>query len=94
VQTPLRTEVSGKENRDTWLTPEYVANKMLEIITQTQREVYLKSHSINLKDIEKLLVLKTWYASLFVLPLANRLTVFFANNQLTPNQITLPCALY
>jgi phosphatidylglycerophosphate synthase len=51
--------------------------------------VYLKLYNFTSKDIQKLLVLKTWYASIFVLPVANKLILYFTNNKkLTPNQIT------
>ncbi|KUJ96228.1 MAG: Phosphatidylglycerophosphate synthase [Desulfonauticus sp. 38_4375] len=44
------------------------------------------------KDVEDTFVLKTWYASIFVLPLAKKLILIFSNNRLlTPNQITF-CA--
>jgi len=44
----------------------------------------------SLKDVEKLLQLKTWWASICVLPLANRVALFLANyTKITPNQITI-----
>ena len=47
-------------------------------------------NSFTLKDIEKVLPMKTWYASIFVLPISKRISLFFINNRIfTPNQITL-----
>lgn len=55
----------------------------------------MKSDKISINDAEKTLVLKTWYASVFVLPIAKRLIVFFSNYKiLTPNQITLTALVF
>jgi len=44
----------------------------------------------SLEDLETLLPLKTWWASICVLPLSNRIAVSIANDtKITPNQITL-----
>ncbi len=52
--------------------------------------MYLKYHNFTLNDVKKLLVLRTWYASIFVLPVANRYVLYFANKtKFTPNQITI-----
>lgn len=46
--------------------------------------------SCTLSDIEKSLQKKSWWAMLFVLPLARRLSLFFINHtRITPNAITL-----
>ncbi len=51
--------------------------------------------AITLKDIEYVLPLKTWYASIFVLPIAKILILFFSKRKiLTPNQITLIAFLF
>ncbi|MFZ0451422.1 MAG: CDP-alcohol phosphatidyltransferase family protein [Desulfatiglandaceae bacterium] len=43
-----------------------------------------------LADVEGLLALKTWWASIFVLPVANRLVTLAANrSNISPNQITI-----
>lgn len=48
-----------------------------------------KSNKFSLHDVEQLLQLKTWWAVWGVLPLANRLVVFFVNyTVVTPNVIT------
>jgi phosphatidylglycerophosphate synthase len=53
------------------------------------------SGKFTLADVEKLLQLKTWWASLGVLPVANRLALFFANrSRFTPNQITILSCLF
>jgi len=47
-----------------------------------------KEHTV--EDVEKLLPLKTWWASVFVLPLSNRIALYISNNTgITPNQVTL-----
>ncbi len=47
-----------------------------------------------LKDVENLLVLKTWHASVFVLPLSNRLALYISNyTDIKPNQITITAFL-
>ena len=49
-----------------------------------------KDEKYSLRDVEILLQLKTWWASICVLPVANRIVVLIANNtKITPNQITL-----
>lgn len=49
----------------------------------------MKSDNLTYKDIESVLPLKTWYASIFVLPIAKILILFFTKKRiLTPNQIT------
>jgi len=49
-----------------------------------------KDEKYSLRDVEILLQLKTWWASICVLPVANRVVVLIANNtKITPNQITL-----
>lgn len=54
------------------------------------RKEHKTDKKFSLDDVEKILVLKTWHASFFVLPAAKKLTLFFSNNRiLTPNQITL-----
>jgi len=51
--------------------------------------------NISPDDVEKILVLKTWHASFFVLPVAKKLILFFSNNRrLTPNQITLAALFF
>ncbi len=46
--------------------------------------------NLSLNDVENILPLKTWYASIFVLPFAKRLILFFSKTRiLTPNQITI-----
>lgn len=48
-----------------------------------------------LADVEELLPLKTWWASIFVLPVANRLVILAANrSRITPNQITIFSLLF
>lgn len=48
-----------------------------------------KRYNFSLDQIEKSLRLKTWWAVLFVLPIARRLTLFIANyTNLKPNTIT------
>ncbi len=45
--------------------------------------------TITIDDVEQILVLKTWFASIFVLHIAKRVIYFFSRNRiLTPNQIT------
>ncbi len=47
-----------------------------------------------LEDVEKLLPLKTWWASVFVLPVSNRIAIFISNKtEITPNQVTLTSLL-
>ena len=55
----------------------------------------MKSNNlITLNDIERVLPLKTWYASIFVLPVSKVLIYFFSNTKvLTPNQITFVAIL-
>jgi len=51
--------------------------------------------NISPDDVEKILVLKSWHASFFVLPVAKKLILFFSNNRiLTPNQITLAALFF
>jgi phosphatidylglycerophosphate synthase len=48
-----------------------------------------KRHDYTLKQVNERLVLRSWWASFGVLPLANRLVVLVCNyTELTPNQIT------
>jgi phosphatidylglycerophosphate synthase len=48
-----------------------------------------------LADVEGLLALKTWWASIFVLPAANRLVTLAANrSNISPNQITILSLLF
>jgi phosphatidylglycerophosphate synthase len=48
-----------------------------------------------LTDVEKTLALKSWWAALFVLPLANRTVLLIANRtKMTPNQITFVACLW
>lgn len=52
------------------------------------------NHNFTLNDVESLLQLKSWWAIIAVLPVANRLVIFFANfTRVTPNTITLSAAL-
>ncbi len=54
-----------------------------------------KYHDFKLIDLESLLQLKSWWALIAVLPIANRLAIFFANfTRITPNSITLSAALF
>lgn len=49
--------------------------------------------SINLKQADEAMSLKTWWALIFIYPLARRLTVYIVNHtRITPNQITF-CAI-
>ena len=53
--------------------------------------MFLKSHKFcfAIKDVENLLVLRTWHAAFFVLPVANRLVLVLGNySKITPNQVT------
>lgn len=48
-----------------------------------------KQFAIDLKQADKAMSLKTWWALLFIYPLARRLTVLIVNHtNITPNQIT------
>lgn len=49
-----------------------------------------KRHNFTLSQVTERLVLKSWWASIAILPLANRMVVMVANyTELSPNQITL-----
>ena len=51
--------------------------------------MFAKRHDFTLKQVTEKLVLRSWWASFGVLPLANRLVVLTCNyTDLTPNQIT------
>ncbi len=51
--------------------------------------MFKKRHGFTLKQVNEKLVLRSWWASFGVLPLANRLVVLVCNyTELTPNQIT------
>jgi phosphatidylglycerophosphate synthase len=51
--------------------------------------MFSRRHDYSLKQVEEKLVLRSWWASFGVLPLANRLVVLVCNyTELTPNQIT------
>jgi phosphatidylglycerophosphate synthase len=51
--------------------------------------MFNKRHDFTLKQVNEKLVLRSWWASFGVLPLANRLVVLVCNfTELTPNQIT------
>ena len=53
------------------------------------------NNKISLQDIEKVLPLKTWYASIFVLPVSKIFILFFSNYRiLTPNQITFIATVF
>lgn len=57
--------------------------------------MFHKKHEFSLKQVAEKLVLKSWWASVAILPLANRLVVLVANyTELTPNQITLISSLF
>jgi phosphatidylglycerophosphate synthase len=51
--------------------------------------MFIKRHDFTLKQVNEKLVLRSWWPSIGVLPLANRLVVLACNyTELTPNQIT------
>lgn len=51
--------------------------------------MFAKQHHYNLQQVNETLVLRSWWASVAVLPIANRLVVFICNfTELTPNKIT------
>jgi len=51
--------------------------------------MFAKRHDFTLRQVTEKLVLRSWWASFGVLPLANRLVVLTCNyTELTPNQIT------
>lgn len=51
--------------------------------------MFTKQHYFTLQQVKEKLVLRSWWASFGVLPLANRLVVLVCNyTELTPNQIT------
>jgi phosphatidylglycerophosphate synthase len=57
--------------------------------------MFTKRYDFTLQQVTELLVLKSWWASIAILPLANRLVVLVANRtELTPNQITLISSLF
>lgn len=54
-----------------------------------------KRHDFTLKQVSEKLVLRSWWASFGVLPLANRLVVLVSNyTELTPNQITAVSSVF
>jgi phosphatidylglycerophosphate synthase len=56
--------------------------------------MFAKRYDFTLLQVTERLVLKSWWASFAILPLANRLVVLTANRtELTPNQITLVSCL-
>ena len=56
--------------------------------------MFAKRYDFTLSQVTEKLVLKSWWASFAILPLANRLVVLVANRtELTPNQITLVSCL-
>lgn len=60
-----------------------------------EREQGMGTSLYTLSDIEKKLQRKSWWAMLFVLPLARRLSLFIINRtNLTPNAITLGAFLF
>lgn len=57
--------------------------------------MFAKRYDFTLQQVTERLVLKSWWASLAILPLANRLVVLVANRtELTPNQITMISGLF
>jgi len=57
--------------------------------------MFAKRYDFTLQHVTERLVLKSWWASIAILPLANRLVVQVANRtELTPNQITLISSLF
>jgi phosphatidylglycerophosphate synthase len=57
--------------------------------------MFVKRYNFTLRDVTSHLVLKSWWASVAILPFANRSVVFVANRtELTPNQITGISALF
>jgi len=57
--------------------------------------MFKKRYQYTLGQVENQLVLKSWWASFAVLPLANRMVIWVANHtELTPNQITLVSCLF
>ena len=54
-----------------------------------------KRHDYTLRQVSEKLVLRSWWASFGVLPLANRLVVLVSNyTELTPNQITAVSSVF
>ena len=54
-----------------------------------------KCHNFKLEQVKEKLVLRSWWASFGVLPLANRLVVLACNyTELTPNQITAVSSIF
>jgi len=48
-----------------------------------------KIYNFNLDQVEEVLILKSWWAAFFVLPLARRIILFLANyTEISPNNIT------
>jgi len=57
--------------------------------------MFKKRHDYTLKRVNEKLVLRSWWASFGVLPLANRLVVLVCNyTELTPNQITAVSSVF
>lgn len=48
-----------------------------------------KIHNFNLKQVEEVLILKSWWAAIFVLPVSKRIILFLSNyTEIQPNSIT------
>lgn len=57
--------------------------------------MFTKRHDFTLHQVTEKLVLRSWWASFGVLPLANRLVVLVCNfTELTPNQITAVSSIF
>ncbi len=57
--------------------------------------MFKKRHEFTLQQVNERLVLRSWWASFGVLPLANRLVVLVCNyTELTPNQITAVSSVF
>jgi phosphatidylglycerophosphate synthase len=57
--------------------------------------MFTKRHDFRLKQVNEKLVLRSWWASFGVLPLANRIVVLACNyTELTPNQITFLSSIF